>query len=313
VARGVCGMPDSFGSRLRQQREGQQIDLDTIANRTKIKLSLLEELERDDVSHWPGGIFRRSFIRSYAMAVGLEPDDVVREFTELYPDPFDVAPAASDIPDAGASRVSPRPPMRLRYLVGTALSSLSRLRLDLAHPRPSPSDAAFPGNHSPVAAPAPAEPGLSAAADLCAQLSRVEDTREAAPILEGAAHILGAVGLVVWVWDPQTIELKPALAHGYSDRVLARLPRVRRDSDNATAAAFRTAQTCVVKSSQAVNGALVVPLMTAVGCVGALAVELQHGSERKESVRALATVFAAQLAGFVGTPRFSEISSRRPA
>ena len=52
--------PESFGTRLRNQREAQNIALATIAERTKIKLSLLEELERDDVSHWPTGIFRRA-------------------------------------------------------------------------------------------------------------------------------------------------------------------------------------------------------------------------------------------------------------
>ena len=63
-------MRESLGTRLRQQRESQNIALATIAERTKIKQSLLEELESDDVSHWPIGIFRRAFIRCYADAIG---------------------------------------------------------------------------------------------------------------------------------------------------------------------------------------------------------------------------------------------------
>ncbi len=65
-------MPESFGARLRQRRERQQIALTSIAEQTKISLSLLEALERDDVSHWPAGIFRRAFIRTRrpARAVG---------------------------------------------------------------------------------------------------------------------------------------------------------------------------------------------------------------------------------------------------
>ena len=62
-------MPESLGARLRQRREREQIALTTIAEQTKIKLSLLEGLERDDVSHWPAGIFRRAFIRAYAHAI----------------------------------------------------------------------------------------------------------------------------------------------------------------------------------------------------------------------------------------------------
>ena len=69
------------------QREEQQIPLATIAEQTKIKLSLLEGLERDDLSRWPTGIFRRSYFRAYARAIGLEPDRVLNEFQAVYPDP----------------------------------------------------------------------------------------------------------------------------------------------------------------------------------------------------------------------------------
>ena len=61
---------DSFGSRLRYERERRQIALKSIAESTKISVALLEGLERDDVSRWPSGIFRKSFIRSYAEAIG---------------------------------------------------------------------------------------------------------------------------------------------------------------------------------------------------------------------------------------------------
>ena len=146
-------------------------------------------------------------------------------------------------------------------------------------------------------------PDLLAAAHLCTDLGRIYERQEAAPLLERVAGILDAVGLIVWAWDAQGTELRPALAHGYSDRVLAQLPRVRRDANNATAEAFRSTQTCIVNSSDESSGALVVPLMTPVGCVGVFAVELQHGGEQRERVRALATIFAAQLATMIGTPR----------
>jgi cytoskeletal protein RodZ len=85
---------DSFGSRLRYERERRQIALKSIAESTKINLSLLEGLERDDVSRWPSGIFRKSFVRSYAEAIGLKPESIVREFIERYPDPLEVEAAA---------------------------------------------------------------------------------------------------------------------------------------------------------------------------------------------------------------------------
>ena len=85
---------DSFGSRLRYERERRQIALKSIAESTKIGVTLLEALERDDVSRWPSGIFRKSFIRSYAEAVGLDADMIVREFVERHPDPLEADTAA---------------------------------------------------------------------------------------------------------------------------------------------------------------------------------------------------------------------------
>ena len=65
---------DSFGVRLRRERERRRIALASIAENTKISGSLLEDLERGNVSRWPSGIFRKAFIRAYASAVGLDPD-----------------------------------------------------------------------------------------------------------------------------------------------------------------------------------------------------------------------------------------------
>ena len=76
----------NFGRRLRDQRERAQIALSEIAEATKLKRSVLEELERGDVSAWPGGIFRRAFVRAYASAIGLSPESVVEEFTQVFPD-----------------------------------------------------------------------------------------------------------------------------------------------------------------------------------------------------------------------------------
>jgi GAF domain-containing protein len=310
-------MPESFGAQLRQRRERQQIALTTIAEQTKIKLSLLEALERDDLSHWPEGIFRRAFVRAYAHAIGLEPDVVVREFLEVHPDPIEVVATASAgsplAAGADGAWVSAGPPTRIRYLVGTAIDSLSRLRVGTG-PKSAPAvETLAPADCIPVKALTPSEPDLLAAAHLCTELGRHDEMRETAPLLEEAARILDAVGLIVWVWDPQATELTPALAHGYSDKVLAQLPRVSRDADNATAAAFRSAQTCVVNGSDLASGALVVPLITPAGCVGVLAIELQHSSAQRESVRALVTIFAAQLARLVGVPRPAEAVDRRLA
>ena len=76
----------SFGWRLRLSRERLGISLEAIAASTKINKSLLADLERDDVSKWPGGIYRRAFVREYAAAIGLPAEEVVAEFNELFPE-----------------------------------------------------------------------------------------------------------------------------------------------------------------------------------------------------------------------------------
>src|SRR5207244_428953 len=53
---------ESFGRRLRRERERRQIALSSMAANSKISVSLFKDLERDDMSRWPPGIFRRSFI-----------------------------------------------------------------------------------------------------------------------------------------------------------------------------------------------------------------------------------------------------------
>jgi transcriptional regulator with XRE-family HTH domain len=301
------GMPEKLGARLRQRREQQQIALSTIAEQTKIKISLLEELERDDVSHWPTGIFRRAFIRAYALAVGLDPDVIVREFLERYPDPVeDVAPPEVASPVDDQTVAAAGPPTRFRYLVD---STLSRLGLG-SPPKGRVADfSASPASRPPATV--PTDPDLLATANLCTQLGRLDKTSDVAPLLHEVVRILDAVGLVVWIWHPDAAELRPALAQGYSERVLSQIPPVRPDADNATAAAFRSAQACAVDGSGLTSGALVVPLITAAGCLGALAMELRHGGEHIGWVRALVTIFAAQLARIVEAERPADEASQR--
>src|ERR1700730_1138537 len=86
-----------FGPRLRREGGRKHISIDAIAAATKIKASLFEQLERDDISRWPPGIFGRSYLRAYADAIGLDPDATVREFLAVFPDPaarLDPSPAS---------------------------------------------------------------------------------------------------------------------------------------------------------------------------------------------------------------------------
>jgi hypothetical protein len=337
-------MQQSFGARMRQRREEQGVRLGTIADHTKIKLSLLEALERDDVSHWPTGIFRRAYIRAYAQAINLDPDVALRAFLDAYPEPQEVFETALASALAAGGRTAP--PTRLRTMVGSALESLSRLRrpatldyeaVERANPLPELIPADLPTVHPPevlaavemaddapaalmseeleradeledataIKAPPVVAPVVSFAPDLvqlarvCTALGQVAGPEEIQPHLDAAARAIGAVGLIVWIWDETAQGLRPALAHGYSPRVLAQLPTVLPDDDNATAAAFRSARACTMPGAAHSSGALVVPLLLSTGCVGVLALELLPQAERETAVRAAATIAAAALAQLV--------------
>jgi hypothetical protein len=76
---------ETFGPRLRSERERRGISLETIATVTNVGIELWAGLEANDFSRWPSGIFARAFVRDYAKAVGLDADEVIDEFCRLFP------------------------------------------------------------------------------------------------------------------------------------------------------------------------------------------------------------------------------------
>jgi cytoskeletal protein RodZ len=74
-----------FGRKMRRAREKRGISLRQIATATKISVGTLEALERSDIRRLPGGIFSRAIVRSYALEVGLDPEETIREFITEFP------------------------------------------------------------------------------------------------------------------------------------------------------------------------------------------------------------------------------------
>ena len=74
-----------FGERMKRLREERGVALRDIAETTKISVSALEALERNDISRLPGGIFSRGFVRAYAEQIGADPEKTVREFIARFP------------------------------------------------------------------------------------------------------------------------------------------------------------------------------------------------------------------------------------
>ena len=90
--------PD-FGMKMKRLREERGVSLRQIADVTRISVSVLEALERNDISRLPGGIYGRAFVRSYAIEVGLDPEQAVRDFLSQFPQDSVIAgsPHAMDL------------------------------------------------------------------------------------------------------------------------------------------------------------------------------------------------------------------------
>lgn len=76
---------EAFGPNLRRIRVQRGIRIERIAAETKINIELLKELERNDFSRWPVGIYARAYVRQYAYAIGVDPDSTVDEFCRWFP------------------------------------------------------------------------------------------------------------------------------------------------------------------------------------------------------------------------------------
>jgi len=143
---------------------------------------------------------------------------------------------------------------------------------------------------------------LGGMAALCVDLARIQDTRALPGLLERAAGVLQATGIVLWIADPDGRELSPIVVHGYPPQLAARFRTIARDAENVTASAYRTGLLQTMKGDAISSGAVAAPLVTSGGCVGVMAVEMSHGGEQQESLLAAAVIVASQLATLVGPP-----------
>ena len=135
-------------------------------------------------------------------------------------------------------------------------------------------------------------------AALATEFGQVRDVDDLKRLLGRAAGAMDASGLMVWMGAPAGGELRPVLSHGYSAAMLAHIPAVPRTADNAAAAAVRSAKLQIVVARPGTStGAVVAPILSADGCIGALSAEIRHGAETSEVVQALAEIAAAHLAG----------------
>ncbi|MEN1969932.1 RodZ domain-containing protein [Lentibacillus sp. N15] len=74
-----------IGKRLREARIQKDLSLDTVQETTKIQKRYLLAIEEENFDILPGKFYARAFIKEYATAVGLDPNELLDEFKEEVP------------------------------------------------------------------------------------------------------------------------------------------------------------------------------------------------------------------------------------
>jgi cytoskeleton protein RodZ len=109
----------SFGISLKRERELRGVSLEEISKSTKISVRFLKAIEADRFEVLPEGVFRKSFIKSYANYLGMNEEQILHDY-------------ALEIEPSTASQAPPeRPPVSLgdtlagsRQLLLLALAAL---------------------------------------------------------------------------------------------------------------------------------------------------------------------------------------------
>ena len=220
----TSGAPGGFGNKLREARERRGISLREIANTTKISVSALEALERNDISRLPGGIFSRAFVRSYAIEVGLDPEETIREFIAQCPHDSVTAghPSSERLVDSDTLESDRRMASTFLRLLAISIPIAAVVlyfgmvgRYTQPDPPPGPVAAtAAPAAPMPAATPAaaPASPSsmrvvdLAATGQLTVRLSVTKPCRVSA-----TADGLKAIERVMQAGEQQTIEVRREL------------------------------------------------------------------------------------------------------
>ena len=109
-----------IGSRLRQAREQRGLTIRDIANTTKISTAALNAIEHNDFARLPGGVFRRAYVRAFAAEVGLDADELTREYRAR----FETEIPAGPLPPHRGRLVRSRPSfLPIAHRIGNASAS----------------------------------------------------------------------------------------------------------------------------------------------------------------------------------------------
>src|SRR5687768_3399848 len=74
----------TIGETLREARMRRHLDIADVESRTKIRAKYLRALENEEFGMLPGPTFVKTFLRTYAEALGLDPHRLVEQYRATY-------------------------------------------------------------------------------------------------------------------------------------------------------------------------------------------------------------------------------------
>jgi cytoskeleton protein RodZ len=204
---------ESFGARLKREREQQGMVLEGVAATTKISVRMLQALEEERFGQLPGGIFNKGFVRAYARHLGLDEEQAIADYLVAAGGPTPSKEPEAVLADLAARAVEVRPEAEPRRSGDIPWGKLSVLLLAVAvafalwsaRSRGSRSSQEEAPADAP-AAPAPA-PGLNASPAVAQPVGGSAST-ESAPSASSEQASPGAGGTV----PPQAADQSPSPA-----------------------------------------------------------------------------------------------------
>jgi cytoskeleton protein RodZ len=100
---------ESFGARLKREREQQGMELEGVAATTKISVRMLQALEEERFGQLPGGIFNKGFVRAYARHLGLDEEQAIADYLVAAGGPTPSKEPEAVLADLAARAVEVRP------------------------------------------------------------------------------------------------------------------------------------------------------------------------------------------------------------
>jgi hypothetical protein len=107
-------MAGTVGTDLRHAREQAGLSLLDLSSRTKIRVTLLEAIEREQFEQLPAGLLMRGHLRAYAREVGLDPEAIVRQYADELEAPPLPPPPRQELRD---TEWNPTPASRTRWAI----------------------------------------------------------------------------------------------------------------------------------------------------------------------------------------------------